>query len=282
MHAASETLVLEKIEKRLTSGIIGRSSWNNELWDTIDSTNSRAAQLAAEGAPEGVIVLARQQTAGRGRLGRVWVSPPDAGIYLSVLLRPAELSPAELGLITLAIGVAVSSAIERCAGVKVGLKWVNDLVFEGRKVGGILAEMPSVSSKDSANKMRPVIVGIGLNLRFDESNLPPELAGRISSLEQMAGMPLDPNEVVAHLCVAVESIYETLKAKRTDEIISGWRARSVTLNQEVIATSGNTSMEGTAVDIDNSGALIIKLSDGRLQKLHAGEITIRAKDGSYA
>ncbi|HEY9720025.1 MAG TPA: biotin--[acetyl-CoA-carboxylase] ligase, partial [Trichormus sp.] len=130
MHAASETLVLEKIEKRLTSGVIGRSSWNNELWQTIDSTNSRAAQLAAEGAPEGVIVLARQQTAGRGRLGRVWVSPPDAGIYLSVILRPAELLPAELALITLAVGVAVSSAIERCAGVKVGLKWVNDLVFE--------------------------------------------------------------------------------------------------------------------------------------------------------
>jgi BirA family biotin operon repressor/biotin-[acetyl-CoA-carboxylase] ligase len=164
----------------------------------------------------------------------------------------------------------------------VGLKWVNDLVFEGRKVGGILAEMPSVSNKDAATKIRPVVVGIGLNLRLDESSLPPDLAGKISSLEQMAGMPLDPNEVVAHLCAAIESIYAILKAKQTDEIIARWRARSVTLNQEVIATSGNTSMEGLAVDIDNTGALIIKLSDGQLQKLHAGEISIRAKDGSYA
>jgi BirA family biotin operon repressor/biotin-[acetyl-CoA-carboxylase] ligase len=183
-------------------------------------------------------------------------------------------------LITLAIGVAVSSAVERCAGVKLGLKWVNDLVFAGRKVGGILAEMPSVSTKEP-EKMRPIVVGIGLNLRLDESTLPAELAGRISSLEQIAGMPLDPNEVVAHLCIDIESVYETLKAKQTEAIISGWRARSVTLNQEVVVTSGNNSMEGLAIDIDNTGALIIQQSDGQLHKLHAGEITIRSKDGSY-
>jgi len=281
MHAAFETLALEKIEKRLKTSVVGRSSWPNELWESIDSTNTRVAQLASQGAPEGVIAVARQQTAGRGRLGRAWVSPLDAGIYFSVLLRPLELSPAELGPITLAVGVAVSRAVEQCAGIRLGLKWVNDLVFEGRKIGGILAEMPSLSSNDDPSRKRPVVIGVGLNLRLDESVLPPELVGKVGWLEQIAAMPLDPNEVVAQLCYEIESVYETLKLKNVDAIISQWRSRSVTLNQEIVATSGNTSIEGIAIDIDKSGALMVKMQDGRVQSLHAGEITIRAKDGSY-
>src|SRR5688572_30152132 len=137
----SEHLNLTTLNALLQTTQMGKSSVPNEVWDEIDSTNTRATQLAAEGAPHGVIVAARQQNAGRGRQGRVWVSPPDAGLYISFLLRP-KIALQQLPLISLGVGVAVARAVHNTCGIEVGLKWVNDVVYAHRKLGGILAEMP--------------------------------------------------------------------------------------------------------------------------------------------
>jgi len=272
MSAEGEVLALEVIEQSLDTSVIGRAAKHpNELWESIDSTNNRAAQLAASGAPEGVLVLARQQTAGRGRHGRVWVTPPDAGIALSVILRP-QIALTRLPLVTLATGTAVARAIEASVGVRVGLKWVNDLILNGRKLGGILAEMPGQS----------LIIGIGINLRFSQSDVPQELVDRIEWLERVVGKPVDPNLVVLELARKLEEAYQMLLSGKVDEIISAWKSYSVTIGQDIETKNGDKVIRGRAVDITTSGALVLQLEDGSTTELYAGEISIRKQDGSYA
>src|SRR5277367_5956586 len=152
MLGTFEGLSLEEIQKHLETRIIGHSDRANELWEEIGSTNTRVCELAAEGASEGVFVVARQQTAGRGRLGRVWVSPPDAGVYFSFLIKPAKPLN-NIPLITLAAGLACAEAIHGVLGIRIGIKWVNDLILSGRKVGGILSELCG----------QAVVIGIGIN-----------------------------------------------------------------------------------------------------------------------
>jgi BirA family biotin operon repressor/biotin-[acetyl-CoA-carboxylase] ligase len=272
MTAEGETLSLEVIEHSLATAIIGKAPGHqNELWETIGSTNSRAAELAAQGAPEGVIVMARQQTAGRGRQGRVWVTPPDAGIAFSVILRPT-IPLTRLPLVTLATGTAVARAIESSVGVRVGLKWVNDLVLGGRKLGGILAEMPS----------QALIIGIGINLRFREDDVPDELKDKIEWLERVVGKPVDPNLVVLALTHRLEKAYQALLAGKIEEIVSDWKSYSVTIGQDIESQNGGQTIRGRAIDITTSGALVVELEDGSTTELHAGEISIRKQDGSYA
>jgi BirA family biotin operon repressor/biotin-[acetyl-CoA-carboxylase] ligase len=274
-------LDLKRVEQNLSTQKIGRAvGWKNELWDTIESTNTRAAELAAEGGPEGIIVMARQQTAGRGRLGRKWESPPDSGIYLSLLLRPS-IPLAELSVITLAVGVAASTAIENATGIRAGLKWVNDLIYNGRKLGGILAEMPSMaSSLQGLNQA--LVIGIGINVRLDENDLPDDLKEKIEWLERLTGLTLDPNVLVGELAKQLERSYNLLLEKQADTLLNEWRDRSVTLGKEVIATSGSKSLKGRAVDITGGGALILLSDDNQRHELHAGEVVIRGQDGSYS
>ena len=282
MPLISEVLEREDIESLLQTSRLGRSAWPNEVWESIGSTNSRAAELAAEGAPEGVFVVARQQTAGRGRLGRSWVSPPDAGIYISMLLRPASLTGGDLAPITLACGVAAARAVETVSGVRLGLKWVNDLVCEGRKVGGILAEMPSVPNPNgSAAGQRALIVGFGLNLKLDANEVPDDLAEKMGWIGLFAEHPVNPNHLAAQLLLEVETAYDLLLNKNVKAVLDQWRSLSVTLGREIVATSGSTTITGTAIDIDEAGALNVQASDGKMHQIHAGEVTVRMKDGKY-
>lgn len=275
MTAQLEVLDLEKIESRLRTNFVGRTkAGKNELWQSINSTNTRATELAAEGGAHGTLVLARQQSAGRGRLGRQWVSPADSGIYASFLLRPETEALPNLSTITLAVGVACARAIQNSAGIDVGLKWVNDLVVDGRKLGGILCEM---SARPSGNAL---IIGIGINVRFNADELPDDLREKMTWLERITGQPVDPNLVIAEVAKQLEEIYDMLLDGRSKVILEQWKLRSITLGRRIIATSGERSIEGTAVDIADGGALIVDV-DGEKIELHAGEISIRNVDGSY-
>lgn len=275
MRLEVDVLDLEKIEPRLQTKFVARPAGNkNELWETINSTNTRAIELASAGGANGTLVLARQQTAGRGRLGRQWVSPSDSGIYASFLLRPDTQSIQNLSTITLAVGVAVAKAIRTTAGIDIGLKWVNDLVFDGKKLGGILCEMPASSSG------KALIIGIGINVRFQENQLPDDLKEKMIWLERITKQPVDPNLVIAEIAYCLEQAYGLLLGGQSAQILDEWRARSITLGRRVIATSGERSIEGDAVDIAPSGALIVDTGSEKVE-LHAGEITIRNADGSY-
>lgn len=261
----------------MKTNTIGRSA-ANQLHDLIDSTNTRLANLAKEGAPEGTVALARQQTAGRGRLGRQWVSPPDSGLYMSVLLRPQQ-SVAELPVITLGIGVAAAKAIFAITGVSIGLKWVNDLIYDGKKIGGILAEMPS-----SDGDRRVLIIGIGINVRFACGSVPDQLKHKMIWLEAASGTECDTSSLAAELCYQIEQVYLSMNGNGKTgvaKILDEWRAFSVTLGHEIICTTPAREVRGTAVDISESGALIVETPEGR-EELLGGEITIRSADGSYA
>ncbi|HEY9784561.1 MAG TPA: biotin--[acetyl-CoA-carboxylase] ligase [Candidatus Obscuribacterales bacterium] len=267
------------LEALLETERLGRArSHANEIWDCIGSTNTRAAELASEGAPEGVFVVARQQTAGRGRLGRTWVSPPDAGLYISVILRPTT-PPYKLPVITLACGVAAAEAIASVSRVRVGLKWVNDLIVDGRKLGGILAEMPA----NTATSALPaaIVVGIGINVELDPDQIPPDLKDTITWLSRIDCQPPDRNLLAARLLTRVEKVYDQMLAGEISEILDRWRALSVTLGKNVRTESSGKTIEGTAIDIDDSGALIVETSTGIRQTLHAGEISIRTPEGRY-
>lgn len=279
----AETLDLSKFESQLKTSWLGRApGWRNELWETIGSTNTRAAELAAEGAPEGVIVLARHQTAGRGRLGRAWVSPVDAGLYMSLILRPAQ-PQSQIPLLTIAAGVAVADAICSACDLSVGLKWVNDIIYDRRKVGGILAEMPAARPSATAARQLPqaVIVGIGINVNLKPEDIPEELTSRVDSLARIKNEDVDPNSVAAAIASAFEKTSELLNPSTSQQLTNRWRDLSITIGQMVVTENSDRRLEGKAVDITDSGALILELADGSRMTLHAGEISIRVADGSY-
>ncbi len=272
-------LNLDSITSLLETGRIGRpAGWANELWDKIGSTNTRACELACAGAPEGVMVIARQQTAGRGRQGRRWLSPPDAGLYVSFLLRP-DTDASALTLYTLAAGVAAYKAILRATGVETGLKWVNDIIYAGRKLGGILAE---VQAPPAAADLRScLVIGAGINIRQPQEPPPEDLSGRIAYLESICGAPVDANLLVAYLARALEDMVHTIETGDTEAVLNLWRKYSITLGQQVKTISGTRAWVGRAVDIGADGALILELSNGKHISLAAGDISIRATDGRY-
>jgi BirA family biotin operon repressor/biotin-[acetyl-CoA-carboxylase] ligase len=274
--ANDRRLSISKLEGLLKTHTIANPPQTKvELWDSIDSTNSRAMALAAEGAPGGMLVVAREQTAGRGRLGRQWTSPPDSGIYASFLLRPNAALLPNLSAITLGAGVAAADAIEAAAGVKVGLKWVNDLVLNGKKLGGILAEMSNRDGKPA------LVIGIGINISLEREQVPGDLRAKLTWLEEVTQQAVDANVMLAQLCLSLERIYDLMLDNQVSTILDQWRKRSVTLGKHVRAKSGDKEWEGIAEDIAQSGALLLRTSNG-VQELHAGEISIRAIDGSYS
>lgn len=264
---------LNQFEALLATTVIGRTP-NNEFWDSIDSTNSRVATLAGEGAEEGTVVFARRQTKGRGRLGRQWLSPPDSGLYMSLLLRP-EKSVGEIPIITLAIGVATAKAILAKTGLKVGLKWVNDLVFDRKKIGGILAEMLTPGGE------RIIVVGLGINISFQQDEIPEELGDKLTWLNQLLCTECNTNALAAEICFQIEDVYNKMQRGQSKEILEDWRAFSVTLGQEIVSTTPARELRGTALDISDNGALIIQTAQGK-EELFGGEISIRSKDGSYS
>lgn len=295
----SETLDLAKFESQLNTTWLGRApGWRNELWETIGSTNTRAAELAAEGAPEGVVVLARHQSAGRGRLGRTWVSPVDAGLCMSFILRP-KTPQSQIPLLTIATGIAVADAIRDVSGLDVGLKWVNDIIYDRRKVGGILAEMPALTNATAAAKLLPqaVIVGIGINVNLKPEEIPEELVHKLDSLARIKGADVDPNSIAAAIANQFEktsalldpstaqstaqSTVQSTAQSTVQQLTDRWRALSITIGQTIVTENSERKLEGKAVDITDSGALIVELADGSRMTLHAGEISIRTADGGY-
>lgn len=219
-------------------------------------------------------MFARQQTAGRGRLGRQWVSPPDSGLYMSILLRP-EQKVGELPVITLGIGVAAAKAIFATTGLRIGLKWVNDLIYDGKKLGGILAEIPT-----SDRNRSPLVIGIGINTTFQADSIPEELKDKLYWLEAAAGTEVDTTALAAELCFQIEAVYNSMKNGDIEKILDEWRLYSITLGQEIICTTASREVRGIALDVSRSGALIVQTSSGR-EELLGGEISIRTAHGSY-
>jgi BirA family biotin operon repressor/biotin-[acetyl-CoA-carboxylase] ligase len=231
---------------------------------SISSTSDRLKALAREGAPEWTVVLADQQTGGRGREGRTWVSPPG-GLYLSVLLRPRFERP---GLLPLAAGVAVAEAAEEL-GVRAELKWPNDVLASGRKLGGILSEAASGPAG-----VEWVVLGIGLNVRLEQASLPRELQGSATSLLEAGAPARTPvPRVAAGVLARLAVCYDRLGSSPA-AVLAAWRARAVPWWGEAVDVRvGATAVAGRLVEVDEDGALVVEPPGGGRHRVLSGEVT---------
>jgi BirA family biotin operon repressor/biotin-[acetyl-CoA-carboxylase] ligase len=241
------------------------------LWlETAGSTNDIAARLADLGADEGTVVVAEAQTAGRGRIGRVWFSPPGAGLYVSVVLRPspgADFSPREnpTALLTLASGVALAEGVQAATGLQAQIKWPNDLIVAGRKLAGILAEAAAQGAA-----LQFIVLGFGVNLR--PASYPPELTDRVTSVEAEINRQADRALILAEILVALAARYDDLRHGRFDAILGAWRQRAASLRgSQVEWDSVGGVIRGRAEDIDQTGALLVRVA-GSVRRVVAGEV----------
>ena len=236
------------------------------LWyEAIGSTNDRALAWAEGGAEEGCLVLADAQSAGRGRLGRTWASPPGAGIYASLVLRPP---PHAVGLLTMAAGLGVSEGIAAATGLDTHVKWPNDVCAPGRvprKLAGLLAEAGS-----AGDRVLHVVLGIGINVL--PAAYPPDVAPRAASLEGELGRMVPRGLVLAECLAALWSRYAMLSAGNERGVLADWRRRAAaTFGRGVEWDTPSGVRTGIARDVDASGALVVA-AESEVVRLMAGEV----------
>ncbi len=230
------------------------------------STNTIAMELAQQGAPEGTIVLAELQTGGRGRLGRAWASP-RGNVYLSVILRPA-LPMSKAPLITLMGAVAVAAAVRAYPGPEAGIKWPNDVLLAGKKVSGLLSELSA-----ETDRIRHIVLGIGVNVNMDPRELPPDVRPLATTLADAAGRPVDRTVLLGRLLGELDRWYERL-LKDEAAVLAEWRTLNVTTGRRVTVRGAGPAIEGLARDIDDEGRLLVELDSGVVHRVSAGDVTI--------
>lgn len=247
--------------------------WRDTIayFDTLDSTNTYAKKLAVEGAAEGTVILADQQTGGRGRLGRSFSSPAGMGVYLSVILRP-DCFPEELMHLTCAAGVAAGDAIAAATGQMPGIKWTNDLVLGKRKLGGILTEL---SVDPVSRKVEWVAIGIGINCCQQPEDFPEEIRQIAISL---GILPSQRPQIIAELIRALHRMRQHLFAEKQG-FMEDFRHRCVTIGQEISVLRGEEVRHGRALDVDEDGGLVVKYDDGIIRTVSSGEVSIRGMYG---
>jgi BirA family biotin operon repressor/biotin-[acetyl-CoA-carboxylase] ligase len=245
------------VENRLSNPVI-------QVFDKLDSTNLEVLRLARQGSDEGLVIIAREQTAGRGRLGRHWISNPDAGLYMTILLRP-DLPAGSFPLITLAAGVAVSETLSEI-GIQNDIKWVNDILVNGKKICGILAEITETQ------KGVAIALGIGINLR--RQSLPEEVELLSTSIEEHIGKKISPDSLVSSLLRYFSYFYNILHSEDGHkEIIEAWRRRSSYFSgKKVRLIIDNSQLIGTTEGLEPDGALRLRLEDGLLKIIRAGDV----------
>ncbi len=223
-------------------------------------------ELGDEGFPEGTVVVADEQTAGRGRFGRKWDSEPMSNLLFSVLLRPSFLERDEIFVLTFCAAVAVADALEEVARVKPELKWPNDILLDGKKVCGILLE-----TNFEGDALRYVVIGIGINV--NQKIYPPQIADKAVSVATVAGKEFDREEVLSAILARLASWYDILRRRDFYRIMKSWRDRSRIAGRKVKIDLAGKIYEGTCEEIADDGAIKIRTREGT-KKFTAGEITM--------
>jgi len=260
----SPALSVDNIKAEV-KGSIGREIF---FYETVGSTNTIAAELAEKGEAEGAVVIADRQEKGRGRLGRSWVSPPCVNIYMSILLRP-EIEPEEITLVTLMAAVGCTIALRRATGLKVAIKWPNDLMVSDRKLGGILTEL-RIASK----KIKYAITGIGININMDSEAFPDDIRELATSLKIETGVLHSRAEIITEILNEIDHWNMAIKEKRMGEVLSKWQGLTSTIGRKVKINLGRETLTGFAESIDNLGRLFLRLPSGELRVIRGGDLTV--------
>lgn len=254
-----------ELEQGLKTKTMGQTIY---FYEETDTTNNRARELALEGAPEGTLVVAEKQTAGRGRRGKVWESPLGTGIWMSLVLRP-QIAPTEVSVLTLLCGLATAEAIEAETGLSAGIKWPNDILINGKKAVGILTEMDCEMSE-----VHFVIPGIGINV--NTASFPPEIAEIATSLYLECGKTVSRRRLVHKVLERLEEHYETfLRTGSFAAMLEDYRKHCITLGKEVHVL-GREPFFAEALDITPEGELLVRRADnGKEEVVFSGEVSIR-------
>lgn len=264
---APDLLLPSEIQIELNTEVIGKEM---HYYPVIDSTNRRAKSLAYHGAADGAIVVAEEQTGGKGRLERNFYSPRGKGIWFSIILRPKFL-PHNAPKCTLMAAVAVAEAMKRF-NLKAGIKWPNDILYDGRKLVGILTEITG-----EMGKITYAVIGIGINVNINRDEFPEELRNVASSLSEMNGEPLCRVKFFRALLEEFDKLYRQVNESGFDEVFRLWREYNITLGKNIRVISAgdhNETFTGKAVDLSPEGALIVETAEG-LQTVYAGDVSIR-------
>lgn len=261
-----DALHADDLLARLGKGkIIGRDI---RVFEQTTSTNDVIEKLARDGVREGVVVFAESQTHGRGRLGRKWLSPARKGLWFSILLRP-NLRPQEATRLTVASAVALRRAIVAETKLRPEIKWPNDILLGGKKVCGILTEMSA-----EQDKVRYIILGIGLDVNLNANELPADLKKIATSLKIETGETISRAALATTILSELDKVYAAIGAGKFSGIADEWEEHCATIGKNVIVQVGDRKIRGSAESLDDTGALLLRTEHGRLEPIFGGDVTV--------
>lgn len=265
-----DILNAEEVNKHLNTLNIGKKIIH---YNTINSTNIEAKNLANDGEIEGTVIISEEQINGRGRLGRGWVSPKNKGIWMSIILRP-DINPVDAAKVTQIGAASVLLAIKN-TGLDPLVKWPNDIVVDGKKVCGILTEMNA-----ELHRINYLVIGIGINVNIEENEYPNEIKEMATSLKIQTGKTINRKKLTADILNYFEEFYNDFKLNKSiKEPIKICRNNSALIGKEVLVIKNGESIKVTAVDINDEGVLLIRNNNGEIEELISGEVSVRGLYG---
>ncbi|MGB5105656.1 MAG: biotin--[acetyl-CoA-carboxylase] ligase [Candidatus Zixiibacteriota bacterium] len=262
--ASPDVLFPHEITYGLATKALGDNVYS---FDRVGSTNVIAHKYAEKDEPEGTLILAERQTAGKGRLGRSWHSPAKRGIYMSLILRP-QISPVMAPGLSLIAALSVAKAMREYPGISATIKWPNDVLYEGKKLAGVLTELAA-----EIDRVKYVVMGIGINANHDEDDFPPELRDKASSLKIEGHHEIDRIRLVKLILTYLEEYYHEYLGSGFKRLIKPIKSYSAVLGKNISFKQNEASCIGKAIDIDGAGQLVVEI-DGKVISLSSGEITL--------
>ena len=262
-----DVLYPSEVKRLINTKIIGSEI---VFLESIDSTNNYGKKISEKDFIEGTLIIAEEQTSGRGRLGREWVSPKGQGIWMSIMLKP-NIKPEQASQITIIAAYAIAKSIKEICNVDALIKWPNDIIVNGKKVCGILTEMGA-----EIDIINYLIVGIGINANIDEKHLLESGLNTATSLKIEKGQVIDRKILISRIIMNFEKLYmDFIEKSSIINIISNYKKMNVTLGKEVRLIFKKEELHGVAIDINNLGQLIIELDNGETIELASGEVSVR-------
>jgi len=268
--SAPDLLHADDLLSRLgTTRIVGRDI---RVFERTTSTNDIIARLGRDGIREGAVVFAESQSRGRGRLGRLWISPARKGLWFSILLRP-DLPPQSATQLTVAAATALARAIALQTGLAPEIKWPNDILIRGKKTAGILTELTA-----ELDHVKEMVLGIGVDANLDAADFPHDLRKTATSLKIESGQAVDRAELAVAILRELDADYDRIRRGQFELVAVEWRQRCGTLGREVSIRIGDRVIRGRAESLDAEGALLLRTQHGRLERIISGDVTME-KDG---
>ncbi len=266
-----DVLTFGEIHNFLNTKFLGR---NLIHYESIDSTNIKAKEIAREGCSDGTVVISEYQSSGKGRLGRQWVSPKGKGIWMSIILKP-DVDPSFASKITLIGAASVLKAMNNLGINNCSIKWPNDIVINNKKVSGILTEMSA-----ELTRINHIVIGIGINVNIDVEDFSEELKSIATSLKIEKNKSIDRKMLLAEVLNSFEPYYEEfIHNGHIPSTIDLCRENSILLQKEIQCIRGNSIFRAKAIDISDNGELIVELPDGKIEHIVSGEVSIRGLYG---